>query len=137
MIPTRSRDSRTRSVNSGRAVTHVVEPRRVVAEETMGSHDPAGLTPRRSTGMQRRVGPTPVRRRWRRHTSGQWESAQHNAGTAVVLVSRPSPSDADKSLHASGVKGPTLRAAQVDALVAGRAASQRSRASACMSTTGL
>ena len=32
MIPTRSRDSWTRSVNSGRAVTHVVEPRRVARQ---------------------------------------------------------------------------------------------------------
>jgi hypothetical protein len=34
----------------------------------------------------------------------------HNiAGAAAALVPRPSSSDADKSLHASGVKGSTLR----------------------------
>ena len=41
MIPTRSRDSRTRSVNSGRAVTHVVEPRRVVTKVAKKYRDAA------------------------------------------------------------------------------------------------
>jgi hypothetical protein len=41
---------------------------------------------RRSTGMQRRVGPPAVRRRRRRQASGQWESAQPKAGTDVAPV---------------------------------------------------
>ena len=41
MIPTRSRDSWTRSVNSGRAVTHVVEPRRVATQVAKKYRDAA------------------------------------------------------------------------------------------------
>ena len=47
-----------------------------------------------------------------------------------------SSSDADKSLHASGVKGSTLPRAAT-ALAAGRAASLLARNVALMSTTGL
>ena len=52
----------------------------------------------------------------------------HNiAGAAAVLVPRPSSSDADKSLHASGVKA-SMRASRASpALVAGRAASLLAR----------
>ena len=102
MIPTRSRDSRTRSVNSGRAVTHVVEPRRVVIK----GRPQIAKKYRDATARGSDAG-SPAQEeahQW------QWESATHNAGVAVALVPRPSPSDADKSLHASGVKGPTLRA---------------------------
>ena len=54
----------------------------------------------------------------------------HNiAGAAAALVPRPSSSDADKSLHASGVKGLDAAPAHVDTLAAGRAASLLGRAS--------
>jgi hypothetical protein len=60
----------------------------------------------------------------RRHTSGQWESAQQIAGATVAPVPRSSSSDADKSLHASGVKGSMQRrGVHQPALAAGRAAS--------------
>ena len=53
----------------------------------------------------------------------------HNiAGAALALVPRPSSSDADKSLHASGVKGLDAACAHIDTLAAGRAASLLSRA---------
>ena len=63
----------------------------------------------------------------------------HNiAGVAVALVPRPSSSDADKSLHASGVKGSTLRLRRS---IPWRPVVRHpcSRASSCahMSTTGL
>jgi hypothetical protein len=63
----------------------------------------------------------------------------HNiAGAAAALVPRPSSSDADKSLHASGVKGLDAAPAHVDTLAAGRAASLLARGSrAHTSTTGL
>ena len=63
----------------------------------------------------------------------------HNiAGAVVVPVPRPSSSDADKSLHASGVKGSTAAHAHVDTLAAGRAASLLARdVTRTMSTTGL
>jgi hypothetical protein len=52
----------------------------------------------------------------------------HNiAGAAAALVPRPSSSDADKSLHASGVKGSTLRLRRSTPLAAGRAASLLAR----------
>jgi hypothetical protein len=52
----------------------------------------------------------------------------HNiAGATVALVPRPSSSDADKSLHASGVKGLDAAHAHVDTLAAGRAASLLAR----------
>ena len=99
MIPTRSRDSWTRSVNSGRAVTHVVEPRRVARQLAKKYRDAAAW------GSECRFagagGGTPV-------GSGNL----HNiAGANAALVPRPSSSDADKSLHASGVKA-SMRASR-------------------------
>ena len=52
----------------------------------------------------------------------------HNiAGAAAALVPRPSSSDADKSLHASGVKGLDAARVHIDTLAAGRAASLLAR----------
>jgi hypothetical protein len=63
----------------------------------------------------------------------------HNiAGAAVALVPRPSSSNADKSLHASGVKGLDAARAHIDTLAAGRAASLLAREFRVhTSTTGL
>jgi hypothetical protein len=86
-----------------RVIEDTVSQLRSCSNARRGTAKSSEPSSRRSTGMQRRVGPMPVRRRRRRHTSGQWESAQLPAPSRRP-VPRPSSSDADKSLHASGVK---------------------------------
>ncbi len=122
MLPTRSRVedavSQLRSCSNARCGTA-----KSSREGATRSRDLAELERRRSTGMQQRVGPMPVRRRRRRHTSGQWESAQqcrHHRGVGtehlIVRCGQVSPRFRGQ--------GSTPR---VDTLAAGRAASLLAR----------
>jgi len=103
VLPTRSRDRGHGQSTQVVQLTHVVEPRRVVAREprdreilrSSSGEEVPGCS---SVWVQRRSagtgGGTPV-------GSG---NLHNNAGAIAAPVPRISSSDADKSLHASGVK---------------------------------
>ncbi len=137
MIPGAFACSRTRSVNSGRAATRAMEPRRVATGEGEIAVMSPGPSSRRSTGMQWRGDP-PAFDAGEKAGQGQWESAHDRR----FLLLGPAPRSSHRpmrtslsTLQGSGTRCCADRRSRI--LAAGRAASRLGALQALPSTTGL